>query len=296
MKVIAVNYDSGFQSEFAKVNMKNSCKRLGVPLVIMKIDVENQKKMLRESLHMSEALRTFFSMCGNCEANIRVATINVARKYEVPVILYGSSATEDMGAPPFIGIGGFISKTLTRNVADIARVLFHGAKYCYHNIRQRIEMNIPLKYKFVPGQLVPCQIPFPKEGVERINFFDYVRYELSTKVDTIKDYLGWKSPSDRPHRFDCLLHCFVNHHWLQASGISLDGYNYSTLIRENLMERAKAILLEEIIEERLEDECLEMMRKIGLTRDNERTQSRLQNQWIALAKPIHEKPSCQHKR
>jgi hypothetical protein len=266
LRIIAVNYDSGFQSNIAKENIRRACRLLEVPLVIVKTDLTNHLKMLREIMHMSQLLRTFFGTCGNCEANIRTATLRVAKQYEIPFVLYGGSATEGMGKYSFFGLKGFVRKIGKMGLMDLIKLSFHAIWYCFYNVRQRSEMRIPLRYRFVPGQLLPLQfeVPFPRKRPTRVNFFEYLEYDIADKIKTLEKNLQWKSPSDRPHRFDCLLHCFVNHHWWQESGISLDGYNYSTMIRESLMNREDALLMEEIIENGLNKECLEALEKIGL--------------------------------
>ena len=141
------------------------------------------------------------------------------------------------------------------------KVLFHIIKYSLFSVRQRIQMNVPIKYLFIP---VPFEIPFPIKGVRTIRFYDYVGYDLTKRVNLIRERLGWKSPSDQPHRFDCILHCFGNHHWLRESGISMDGFTYSRLIREKRMSREDALLSERRIEKILEGECFLVLEQIGL--------------------------------
>lgn len=257
LKVIAVNYDSGFQSDLARENMQNICRILNVPFVVRKADYENQVKMLREILRISEIVGSLFGICGNCEVNIRTVAMNTAKENKAPLILYGSSRYEETGIHSFEGIRSFITKISKRN---IVKLLYHVSGYSFYSIRQRMQMKVPIRYRFVPIK----SVPFPKKGIRVINFYDYIEWDSIDKGSFLKEKLGWKSPGDHAHRFDCLLHCLGNHKWLKECGISTDGFNYSTMIRGNRMKREDALLIERAVEERLEKECLETIEKIGL--------------------------------
>jgi len=262
LKAIAVNYDSGFLSDLAKENMKNACRILNVPLVVVKCDYENQVKMIKETLYISEILGTFFGTCGNCEANIRYVSAYVAKENKVPFILYGRSPFEETGiVDSFIyNNNTFVNKIVKKNIREIMKLLFHIIKYCFHSLQQIIQMKIPIRFRFLPIG----SVPFPNKEIRFINFYDYIQWDLTNNVSILKEKLGWRFPSNHPHRFDCVLHCFANHRWLQASGISQDGFDYSTMIRENRVKRNDAILWERIVRERIEEEYPKTIEKIGL--------------------------------
>lgn len=259
LRVIAVNYDSGFQSDLAKQNLKNICRILNVPLVVKGANYQNQEKMLAQILRMSEILGTFFHICGNCETNIRTVAINIAKQYEAPFILYGSSLVEEAGSHSFTGMKA-LAKTMLRTKRNWIELLIHVTKFCFYSVRQRIQMKVPLRYRFIPiGTL-----SLPNKGIRFVRFFDYVEWNQIDKVSFLEEKLGWRCPDNHPHRFDCLLHCFGNHHWLQQSGITLDGFNYSTMIRENCIKRGEAILAERVARESLGKECVGVIQRVGL--------------------------------
>lgn len=56
LKPIAVNYDSGFQSETARRNVRITCKALNIPLHIKGPKASIQEKIIREILLVSEGL------------------------------------------------------------------------------------------------------------------------------------------------------------------------------------------------------------------------------------------------
>jgi hypothetical protein len=259
LSTIAVNYDSGFQSDIAQENIREACNRLNIPLVVHKADYATQVKMLKELLRISEITGTFFHMCMNCEVNIRTTAINTAKQNNVPLILYGDSAFEVFKMHPFMGRKEFIKRIPKK---DFAKSIFHLIKYSIYSVRQKMQMKVPLRYRFYP---LGGGVPFPKRQPQVIHFFDYIEWDSIDKLGFLREKLGWRSPSDQETiRFDCHLHCFGNHQWLQNSGISVDGFTYSTMIRGDRMKRADALHKEKMIAERIEEDCLAVLKELGL--------------------------------
>jgi hypothetical protein len=270
LRAIAVNYDSGVQANLAMENIKNTCARLNVPLVVIKADYKTQVKMLKEMLLVSQSLGAFYGFCGNCGTNIKTVAINTAKKYKVPFILSGGTSSEQLR-------GAFVTsirKTIRRAPKRTALViLLRFMKYFYLSTRQRMQMKVPLKYRFRPRahMHITNNETFPNKGTEGnetrfINIYDYIEWDPLKTVSLLEEQIGWKHPSEREGRFDCLVHCMGNHKWLQECGVSSDGMIYSRLVSTNHMSREDAISRENNVKETVEKECLEIIEKLGLTR------------------------------
>jgi hypothetical protein len=257
LRVIAVNYDSGFQSNLARENIRNICNKLSVPVVIITADYKTHLKMLGEILHISEVMGMYFHTCMNCEVNIRSSVFNTAIEYDIPYILYGDSKLEGIEMQPFLGRKAFLSR-IPKSKAP--KLFFHLVKYSLYSTLQRKQTRVPGKYRYQPFG----HFPFPESGPKVIHFFDYIEWNSIEKGKFLSEKLEWKSPESHNDRFDCLLHCFGNHHWLQQCGISVDGYTYSTMIRANRMKRDDAILRENAIIAGTENDCMEVIKKAGL--------------------------------
>jgi glucosamine--fructose-6-phosphate aminotransferase (isomerizing) len=257
LRVIAVNYDSGFQSDLARENVIHICNKLNVPLVVARADYGTHLRMLEDMLRVSEIAGTFFHICMNCEVNIRTSAINTAREHHVPFILFGSSEFESIGSHAFLG-----RKALFKQIprTRMPKLAFHLARYSLHSIRQRAQMKVPIRWRFRPMS----GVVFPEQKPRIIYFFDYVEWDSMDKVGFLREELGWRSPGDRDDRFDCSLHCFGNHHWLQACGVSVDGFTYSNMIRGNRMQREDGIMKERTVAERIEEDCLKTLERLGL--------------------------------
>jgi len=261
LKVIAVSYDAGFTSDQAKENMENACRILNVPLVVKTVEFNNQVKMVKETLRIAEITGVFSGVCGNCETNVRFAAIQIAQQYNVPFILYGSSRSESAGVPSFISWGTVIKRVSTpRNIKDMFRLWYHLGKYYYYNIRQGMELGYrPFRMRFWPKP----RVPFPK-GIRAIRFYDYIEWDTLNKLSLLEKELGWKTKNGKKHRFNCSLRCFGNYTWFQQSGITTDGFNFSTWIRGNNMSREEALASEIGSREKREAECMDVIERVGL--------------------------------
>ena len=259
---MAVYYDSGFGVESARKNIDTACKILEIPLIVIKINIKNHKKMLKESLLMSDILGNFFNTCGNCDTGIKMAAWNVAKQYSIPFILLGDTKFEKnetlKGLTSYEAIiKGFKQKGMIK----MGNFSFHFLKWWYFSILQRNESGTPLK-----SRLRIAQVAEPDKGdVKFLHFFDFLEWEALNKIDFLKETIGWESPIDKPHRYDCMLHCFVNYRWMKDTGISLDGVNFSTMIRHNLLNSVDAIRMERSLEEHLTNETIKTLETLELS-------------------------------
>jgi len=121
-------------------------------------------------------------------------------------------------------------------------------------------MGIPKKYIFN----IFNKVPFPKKKIKVIYFFDYIKYDPVKIIQTLEKEVKWKGPTNKEDRFDCLLHSFINHLFLQSLGISSDGYIYSNIIRNRNLRRGEALLKENHIIKTVEKECRNIINELDL--------------------------------
>lgn len=260
LRAIAVNYDSGFQGQLAMDNAENLCEKLAVPLVRKPVNQKRQVKMLREILKVSEPVGGFFRVCGNCETGIRSSALSVAREWNVPAIVVGDDRNEILRMQlSFQGTRAFLRK-LTERKRAIPEVLYHLAKYSLFSIQQRGELGVPLRWRFLPIRT----LPWPKDGVEVVHFFDYVSWEPKRTAAFIKEHLGWKSPEGHEARFDCLLHCFPNYQWLQETQVSSDAFIDCELLREGQADRQQVLEEEERRIREVREQCRQALAALGM--------------------------------
>lgn len=265
LRAIAVNYDSGFQSDLGKQNMEKACNSLKVPLVVKKAPYKNRLRLVKDALRLSQALGAFLFTCTNCEANIRTTIVNTAKQYSVPFILYGSTGYGTTGQEHLLSRDSTVA--LRRRIIGIFlrnpfALPYYTIKLGLHSLRERIHMKTPTKYLFRRTLM-----PFP-EDPKIIHVFDYLNWDPKSMMRILKEQIGWNAPSGNEARFDCLLHCFENHRWLQQCGISSDGFVASSMIRKNLIRREVALDNERQLITRIQNECSDIACRFGL-RNNE---------------------------
>jgi len=286
LKPIAVNYDSGFQIELARDNVRNACDILDVPLVSATVPGNSQLKLLKQWILLSEKVGRPYGPCGgNCEAILRKTTIDTARAKGVPFIIWGSSSMESLNNNIY---SDYINKGEKKEL-DIVRMFkwvvsklkalfkdmekakkipgmiyaligYHAIMFNLISVYQRMKLGFPFRHAIKP-RYVP---PFTEVNPTFVHFFDYISWDSISHTETLKTKLKWKHPEGRESRFDCLIHCFVNSAYLRTNGITTDGANYCNFIREGRIDRESALNNEKAIVESLRGEIKEMRERIGL--------------------------------
>jgi hypothetical protein len=262
--VIAVNYGSGFQSDLAKENISNTCTKLDVPLIIEKTNFKNHLKLLYEILKISEILGFFYGTCCSCETKINTVSLNTAKKFKVPFIVYGKSKIEEISKPYYInsdiiGRNAVKNQFFQKGINDKIRFIYHFIKHWYYLMKQKNELKVPLKYRIILGDM-----PYLK-GVEHIFFYDYIEWDYIEKISLLEKELDYKYPSNRPHRHDCLLHCFTNYLFLQKTNISSDGLNFASMTRQKKISRDYAQEMEKNILKNIDNDCNKIINLVGLS-------------------------------
>jgi hypothetical protein len=128
--------------------------------------------------------------------------------------------------------------------------------------RERRALGVPFRYAYTPSQ---TPVPFPKNSVNVVHFFDYIRWELMQKVALLAREVGWEAGDEKVDRFDCLLHPLDNFKWLKVAGITKDGFVYCNWVRSGAITREKALAMEEKLEMTIQHECVDFIRRFGLT-------------------------------
>lgn len=260
LRPVAVNYDSGFQSEQAIRNMTKACEILGAPLMMHKVDFRKRRTIMRQVVRFAEISGVPCGVCTNCESNIRTIAVMAARKSGVRTILCGDSQGEHVGVPPFAGWRGMATGASHWKLVKLTIPL---AKYGATAARERAVLGVPFKYAYTASQ---APVPFPKDEVNVVHFFDFVNWEMIDKVGLLARELGWETGGERLDRFDCRLHPLDNFKWLKISGITKDGYVYCNWVRSGAITREKALEMEEKLVRTISQECAELVHDYGLSK------------------------------
>lgn len=236
MSVLAYNYDNGFVSEQAKLNLKGITDALGVDLVTKKHD---QTKYFKNNL---TALSTKFSpamvptLCLGCRYGIVSGACKVARRHKVPLVFFSSSLLEKTSFK-----NEFFKTRFNKKVMGMASEFFSNRFYFEPSF---IPMYIR-DYFHDDSHLHPLS-PWLKllyGKVKIVEFFDYVKWDEKEIQNTIETKLKWKKPKDvkSSWRFDCLVHSFKDYFYLNSVGFTERDDLLSNMIREGMVNREEAL-------------------------------------------------------
>lgn len=280
LKPVAVTYDSGFLTRMAMENIRNACDALHVPCIIERANMRIQKRLLKDSLRMSQIVGSFVRTCINCSTLIKAIPIKVARQRHIPFILWGDSVRESVrlvtlrskvGAVRYDDVrsGRFLTglaekmarlKEVQMTPGKFVRIIPILMHYRLLSACQFLSRGVPLKYIVFPNR----EPSPPRQGPQVIHFFDYVDWDPVKDLALLRKELKWNHPPDRTSRFDCSLYCFTNHGCLCANGISADGVIACNLIREGLLPREEALQAEESRKRELMEDCVCVANQLGL--------------------------------
>ncbi|MBU1147836.1 MAG: hypothetical protein KKD11_05725 [Candidatus Omnitrophica bacterium] len=272
LKAVAVNYDSGMQSDLAIENMKNTCRILNVPLVFKKADRRLQMKRLEIMLKLSERLGSFVLGCGGCVPVLQAVTIGFANDNDVPIILDGGSSLEHV---PVLRNKikksklKSIVKKLRNRVEPILRYRLYDLDFVkyrylfkYRNCNKQLNEHMGVSKTVRPP--LGYAGPFASKNTTIIRFSNYIMLPEEEIVRVIKEELDWKNPTGTDKRFDCLLHCLSDFDHLMKYGITSNGMVYSNIIRQGLMSREEALYKESYAKDNVSRDCALLAKKLKL--------------------------------
>lgn len=257
LRPIAVNYNSGFQSEQASENIRRTCETLHVPVKIYNADFHKRRALVKEVLRIANIAGVPCGVCGNCETSIRAFSTHVARVHGVRTILMGDSQAENVARPPFAGLRGLLKRTSPTNSL---KLLIPVLRYALVAARERAMLGLPLRYAYTPSM---TPIPYPNAGIKVVHFFDFIHWETMDKAGLLGRELNWKATGEKVDRFDCLLHPLDNYKWLREAGITKDGFIYCNMVRDGAITREEAMHREEVLTTSVRQECVEFARRFG---------------------------------
>jgi len=269
LKAVAMCCDAGFQTPESKQNIRLACENLNVPLEIVSSVADMRKKLVRQSLIVAKSFHSVVGLCATCEAVLRASAIKIAREKRIPVVLWGASTLESKDYKAYRqgrSVSKYISGELKQlkdagmTLGDFLMFLPRFAKYCLINIRERSIAGVPGLRRFMPF----ADVPFPKERPAFIHFYDYLTWEHTKTVNTLKSELGWTHPPGRDTRFDCRLHAIKNTISLQERGITGDGAKLCKFVREGKTSREDALAMEKAIQSPLDSDCRQLLSELNL--------------------------------
>lgn len=266
LKPLAVNFDNEFRTEQAIVNMQTICDRLAVPLQTIGSRRRIASKIVRSELRLAMPeghLAIMSGLCTACTYGYHSTVYRTADQYGIPLILWGSSQSEDtqrMHAPT---TPAPTSDVLGRLLGKCMRCV--SADYCTLQFRKLMQR---LEFPVAGNRVLSDSIPKRHHPANaEIRLFDYVQWDRDRIKKTIIDELGWEKPKDAKStwRTDCRLGPLVNYCHLRSYGCTKACLGYCNMINAGQMTREEALRQEEEMVQSVEQEAAKVLKTdIGL--------------------------------
>jgi len=246
LRVLAVNYDNEFRTEFAVRNMERACKALCVDFVSIRSRRDLARKVTRYNMTSSDLTR-LFGVCRACTYGYTAVVYRTAKELGVPLIIWGDSEQEKTKT-----LVKTATKRLKRRKLRLKRLFKSDHyRYEYYFLRLRHEFSVPGNWFFFKR---------PKlrgAKTKEIHLFSYISWDRKQIKTTIMNELGWQKPlsSVSTWRTDCRLTPIVDYCFFKLYGCSKACFGYCNMINDGQMSREETL--------RQEEEILQVVRNNG---------------------------------
>jgi len=187
LKCLAYTLDFGYLSDFAKRNIENTCRKLGVEHVYYCFNQDLMNRLF------ALFIRKTGWFCSVCMRAIEMSQSIVWKMYDTPLVITGSSLRTELP----------LSREMFQDgrVSHVSSVL-EGESIAAECRRLLGSNNLPRKMGHVLFLLSKKKRLFT---YARFNLADYVEWNYDIIYDTIRKELDWQSPIDGEH-MDCIIH------------------------------------------------------------------------------------------
>jgi hypothetical protein len=236
MRVLACNYDSGFASEQAKMNVRNAVRRLGIDFVSIKSKRDIQKKCLRDSIvawSMNPSLEIFPILCYGCEEGYKLGAYKIAASMGVPLIILGDSEMERSTFKKIYFQHLHKSYFIHLSKRFFSNPFYYTPMTISHHLMESAEFSLPANLYRRIGRNPP----------KILHYFSYVPYDEKKSLSTVSSELGWRKAVDSAStwRFDCQVHALADYMFRRSLGFSETEELYSKMIREGILTKDEVL-------------------------------------------------------
>ncbi len=242
LSVLAYNFDNGFQSERARMNIQRAVKTLGAELVTFK---PSERRLLE--LYKTFLLRAG-EFCSPCNMMIGAAANRIAQQNGLRLIALGGSSDRDSG------------------LDGMSMSHYTDRRYYLNVIRGRIASDDVRSYMTAPpvGRTLKRYLGLSPVNIEVL---DYVHPGTDGMKEILKREIGWEPPSEELEHGDCRLNPLKDYLMNRRWGFSEVTPAYAALVRIGEMSRAEALQRAEESEVRNAPEVLEeFLQRTGVSR------------------------------
>ncbi|MFX0139722.1 MAG: N-acetyl sugar amidotransferase [Candidatus Hodarchaeota archaeon] len=217
LRLLAFNFNNGFQTKIAKDNIENAIKKLDVDYITVAPPWQTLKKLY------ALFFRKTGEFCTPCNVGIWSMSYKIAKNYNIPVIVSGASNRIGERLPK----GG--------------RIYSWSPSYFREVIRGEIPVKDVKEFLHLPQNFHNLVLQKNRKiGPQVLNLPDYIDWDINSISYELRNELNWKQKDDKYHHIDCIMES-VNDYFKQKKWSFSSAIYYSMLVRNKHMIRDEAL-------------------------------------------------------
>ncbi|MEO8665768.1 MAG: N-acetyl sugar amidotransferase, partial [Ignavibacteria bacterium] len=228
MKALAVTFSHNWYSETGWYNLQNSLEKFNVDHIMF---TPNRDLVNRIARHSLEAIG---DTCWHCHAGVGAFPLQVAVKFNIPLLIYGESIAESSGRSSYknplmdFNVDYFMKVSTKRNPKDMV---------CEY-----------ITEKDMKPFFFPTIEELEKAGVRLMHLGDYIFWDDERQMEFVRDTYAWKETEVEGtykgyKSAECIMpgmHDFTNY---LKRGYGRSTYQASVDVRNGLLSREEGFQL-----------------------------------------------------
>jgi len=227
MKSLAITFDNGLLSDYAKNNINNAIRSTGADHIYFGPNPNEMMELYRISLERTGVF------CIPCMRGIELVSKMGADMFNIPLIIKGTGQRYSYLSR--------IPELFQNGDPDFFSRVFDGQRTSY-NIKGLKEFKVKWDLSRIV-HIFTSLLGLPDPTTPRhISIYDYLGPSFKEIEDTIKKEMNWTRPEDQTEHMDCKASKIAIYlHSKKADGLSDSTCKNSSLIRLGLMSRKDAL-------------------------------------------------------
>ena len=261
LRILGINFDNGYRSEYAVNNLQVLCDELGIDLLTIRPKKAFLDKLYR---HFLRTNGEFCSVCNNLGYLLIGSYCFNQRRLEghAPLAVGGWSKKYEYQPGVSVTSMQYFFSHLTPELIDelVAQPFIEEGA-----VRIFMKLNDPRQ----TGTYSASQEEFRNSVSDFIQLPDYVPWDLNAMPQLLAERVGWRQPPNvHGSHFDCTVFPVKEFLKYKKYGLTQETIKNSVLIREGLMTREEALERMSLDQTEEPDVYSAFLKGLGLSADD----------------------------
>ena len=172
MKPLAVTFSHNWFSEAGKYNLQNALEKFNVDHIMFTPSRSLVNRLARRSLYM------IGDACWHCHSGVGAFPLQVAVKFDIPLIVWGESTVEESGRATYFD------------------PVYRYDRTYFTKISAKVYPDEMVCEDLTPKDLYPFQLPTEEEvqraGILGIHLGDYMFWDDERQMEFVKETYAWR--------------------------------------------------------------------------------------------------------